>query len=328
MFRAKATRKAAVQDSRRTKNYKTKRPWFLVFINFSLVLMLVYLGRQTLEYVRLARMEPEGSEVTTMSPADPRLEATAAIPPLANYRHIWERNLFQVSNERPPAPEKEISPEPLAPAPKDIGLKLVGTVVADTAELSRAFIDNRKTQSQKAYFEGDKAGDVVIKKVLRNKVIVGTDQGDRLLTVGLEQSGQGSITPLAVQPAFSFPDDADAPPTHTSTVSRARTRSISVDREDVESTLANTEKIMEELEISPYTIADRPYGFRLGNIEPDSVLIKMGLRNGMVITEVNGEKITRPDQAARFFQTLKEGGDIAIKYRNRRRTMQLNLSIG
>jgi type II secretory pathway component PulC len=58
------------------------------------------------------------------------------------------------------------------------------------------------------------------------------------------------------------------------------------------------------------------------------VLAKMGLRNGVVITEVNGETITGPDQAVMFFQTLKEGGDIAIKYRRRRRTMQLNLSIG
>jgi len=58
------------------------------------------------------------------------------------------------------------------------------------------------------------------------------------------------------------------------------------------------------------------------------VLAKMGLRNGVVIREVNGEAITGPDQAAMFFQTLKEGGEIAIKYRRRRRTMQLNLSIG
>jgi type II secretory pathway component PulC len=60
-------------------------------------------------------------------------------------------------------------------------------------------------------------------------------------------------------------------------------------------------------------IADRPSGFRLGNIKADSVLSKMGLRNGVVIREVNGEAITGPDQAAMFFQTIKEGDDIAIK---------------
>ena len=328
MFRAKSTKKTAIHDPRRTKKHKTKRPWFLVLINFSLILLLVYMGRQTIEHVRLARMESEVSAVAKKVPTSPRPEASADMAPLANYRNIWERNLFQVSTEPPPEPEKEISPELLAPALKDTGLKLLGTVVADTAELSRAFIDNRKTQSQKAYYEGDKVGDVVIKRVLRNKVIIGTVQGDKLLTVEIGQSRLASVAPSSMPPAISVPDEEDAPPPTGSTVSRARTRSISVDREDVESTLANTEQIMEKLVISPYTIADRPYGFRLGNIDPDSVLIKMGLRNGMVITEVNGEKITKPDHAARFFQILKEGGDIAIKYKRRRRTMQLNLIIG
>lgn len=328
MIRAKPIKKAAAQDSHRTKKYKTKQPWFLMLINFSLILLLVYVGRQTIEHVRYARMESEVSEVTKKVPANPRAEASTAMAPLANYRTIWERNLFQVSNDRPPEPKKEVSLDKLAQAPKDMGLKLVGTVVADNAELSRAFIDNRNTQSQKAYYEGDKAGDVVIKKVLRNQVIIGTVQGDKILTLGIEETRHASITPSAVQPTFSVPDDADAPPTAASTVSRARTRSISLDREEVDASFADTDQILQEVEISPYMIADRPYGFRLGNIEADSVLTKMGLRNGMVITEVNGETVTGPEQAAMFFNTLKEGGDIAIKYRNRRRTMQINLSIG
>jgi type II secretory pathway component PulC len=39
----------------------------------------------------------------------------------------------------------------------------------------------------------------------------------------------------------------------------------------------------------------------------------MGLRTGDLITGVNDQEITSPEQAAEFFQTLKQGGDVTIK---------------
>ena len=53
----------------------------------------------------------------------------------------------------------------------------------------------------------------------------------------------------------------------------------------------------------------------------------MGLRSGVVVTEVNGEAIAGPDQAAMFFETLQEGGDIAFKIKRRRRTRFISLNI-
>ena len=161
---------------------------------------------------------------------------------------------------------------------------------------------------------------------MRNKVIIGTDKGDKLLTVDIEETRQPSKTRSSTQRTVA---NASIPSqTSDSPSSRARTRSIHLDREEVEASLANIDQILQEVKISPYMIADRPSGFRLGNIKADSVLAKMGLRNGVVITDVNGETITGPDQAAMFFQTLKEGGDIAVKTKRRRRTIQINLNIG
>ena len=39
----------------------------------------------------------------------------------------------------------------------------------------------------------------------------------------------------------------------------------------------------------------------------------MGLRTGDLITGVNDQTITGPEQATEFFQTLKQGGDVTIK---------------
>ena len=271
-------------------------------------------------------MEPETPAAAASAFADTRPEATAAVRPLDTYRNIWQRNLFNVSKDTLPAPQKEIALDKLALAHKDIGLKLVGTVVADNRQLSRAFIDNHSAREQAAYREGDRTGRVLIKKIMRNQVIIGTDRGDRLLTVENAEPRQMATTRSATQRAVA---KASAPSQTSKSLSPgARTRFFSLDREEVEASLADTDQILQEVQISPYMIADRPSGFRLGNIKADSVLARMGLRNGVVITDVNGETITGPDQAVMFFQTLKKGGDIAIKIKRRRRTIQIHLNIG
>jgi type II secretion system protein C len=301
--------------------------WALTTFNVLLLALIAYLGFHIVQNLRDTMLAPQA--VITNAPSSVSLADTssAAAPPhFSEYGAIWERNLFNLSNAVAPPPQKKIDVEKLVRAKKDLGLKLVGTVVADNAELNRAFIDNQRTRKQAAYREGDKAGNVMIKKVLRNKVIIATADGDRLLALDTGETRQppqgGTSTQRAVAKAFM--------PTQTSgrPLSRARTRSFRLDRQEVEASLADTDQILQEVKISPYMIADRPSGFRLGNIAPDSVLARMGLRSGVVITEVNGERIAGPEQAAMFFQTLQEGGDIAFKIRRRRRTIQINLNIG
>jgi type II secretory pathway component PulC len=53
----------------------------------------------------------------------------------------------------------------------------------------------------------------------------------------------------------------------------------------------------------------------------------MGLRNRDVITAVNDQPITGPEQAAEFFTKLAEGGDIRIDIMRRNRNRELNLKI-
>jgi type II secretory pathway component PulC len=81
----------------------------------------------------------------------------------------------------------------------------------------------------------------------------------------------------------------------------------------VEASLGNVDQVIHELNISPYTRAGKPYGFRIGRLPAGSILTAMGLRSGDLITGVNDQAITGPEQAAEFFQTLKQGGDVTIK---------------
>ena len=55
----------------------------------------------------------------------------------------FERNLFNLSKEKTQAPQKEIEIDKIALAKKDLGQKLVGTVIAENPKLRFAFIENR-----------------------------------------------------------------------------------------------------------------------------------------------------------------------------------------
>jgi len=321
---------AAVTSTRRAR-------WFFYLANILLLALVGYLGFHAALNFQRARLQPEA--VAAIKPAPVRLTAKPeiAVQPLKGYHKIWERNLFNIKEEKASAPIKEIPVEKIALAQKNLGLKLMGTVLADDSSLSRAIVHNQKTRQQEAYREGDQAGKVKIKKILRSKVIITTDKGDQLLTVDAEDSGKSGSAASKQQRApmsLTFPQSTAAGMTSGSSGSkprRARTRSISLNRDEVEATLADTGQLLQELTISPFMQGDQPAGFIISNIPRGSVLTKMGLRNGYVVTQLNDQAITSPEQAADFFGTLAEGGDVAIHVRRsrgvRRRSRQINLKI-
>ena len=221
--------------------------------------------------------------------------------PLEDFSIIYERNLFGAAQGQSQAPQEEVPVEDVPTADKSLGLKLVGTVAGDDSATSFAIIDNMKTRKQELYHEGDRAGDVLIKKILRNKVIVDAGRGEELLALEFEETGKRIEFSPAPQPTVRNRRTA------------TRERSLQFDRAEVVASLQNVDQVIQELNISPYTRAGKPYGFRIGKLPRDSILIAMGLRTGDLITGVNDQTITGPEQAAEFLQTLKQGGDVTIK---------------
>jgi len=235
------------------------------------------------------------------APAEATSKAEATVRPLEDYNIILERNLFGASKGQASAPQEEVSLEDIPTAEKSLGLKLIGTVAGDDAATSFAIIDNKTTRKQELYQEGDKAGEVLIKKILRNKVIVDAGRGEELLALELEETGRKVEFFPAPQSGVMERGPA------------SREDSLRFGRAEVEAALANVDQLTQELSISPFVRAGKPAGFRIGKLPPESILIAMGLRTGDLIIGVNDQAITGPEQAAEFFQTIKQGGDVTIK---------------
>jgi type II secretion system protein C len=235
------------------------------------------------------------------APTEATSKAEATARPLEDYNIILERNLFGASESETPALEETVSVEDIPTAEKSLGLKLIGTVAGDDAATSFAIIDNKTTRKQELYHEGDKAGEVLIKKILRNKVIVDAGRGEELLALELEETGKKVEFSPASQSAVRERGAA------------SREQSVQFDRAEVEASLGNVDQVIQELSISPFMRAGKPSGFRIGRLPTGSILSAMGLRSGDLITGVNDQTITGPEQAAEFFQTIKQGGEVTIK---------------
>ena len=231
-----------------------------------------------------------------------------------DYRIIWERNLFNTSGEANPVSKDEFADAKIVLAKKDMGLELIGTVVGENPDLNRAFIFNHKNGSQEIYALGDRVDMGLIKKILHSEVVMSTENSDELLVFRVgdfpELSGTSKYAHLK---SINNESLQQATPWNSP---RNRKGSVALTRKEVEASLADMNKKAEQFEISTFIKGKQPMGFRVGNIIPDSIFDKMGLRYGEAITAVNDESIAGPDE---FFQQLKKGGSVTIKVQKRRR---------
>jgi general secretion pathway protein C len=210
------------------------------------------------------------------------------------------------------ASREAISLEKISLAAPDLDLRLVGTVVADDPRKSVAIVDNRSSGKQELYHEGDRVGQVLIKKILRNKVIVDPGGGDVVLTMEFEESPDTS-------PAPREPTRSEQPQTSAST---AR-----LDREEAQSAVAGPSQFMQQVRIRPHFQEGQLGGFLIYRLDPDSVFAEMGLQNGDVITAVNGEPIATAQRASDVYHALEESGEVVLEVKRGEETKEIRVEI-
>lgn len=210
----------------------------------------------------------------------------------------------------------------------ELGLRLVGTVVFDKSGMNQALFESLTTHKQGIFREGSRIGEIQIKKILRDKVIIVTAEGERLLNVGHGRASRVSNpSPPAQRETGARPSQSPQRVTERWIPGK----SYSLAHDEVVASLANIQELEQRLDITPNLIDDEPLGFVISRIPQQSILRKMGLKNNNAIVEVNGQAITGPEQADLFFQTLRQGGEVDVKVKKgrgvRRRTRIIHMNI-
>ena len=288
--------------------FSFKHRWIADIFVLSLI---VYFGVNAFMSILDSRLAPTSVKEREAIRVSKKVEAK--LKPLQDYAIITERNLFGGSSQGLSEVQAEkVDIEGMPVAVQSLGLKLVGTVVANKPEESSAIIEDLTSRKQEVYHEGDEVKNTRIKKILRHNVIINTGTRDEVLTMLPEESTEKSSVPSRPTPKRPMPSQSS---------------SIQLDREELESQMADLNELMQQVRIRPFMEGKNPAGFLVSNIKPGSLFSKMGLRNGDVIQGVNGETITTPDQAIELYESLMEGGTIDLDIKRGRRTQKLRYAV-
>ena len=287
-----------------------KFSWFYNLVVIGLATYFLVSAGISLWRARLeVGLEPGTAEVETS------MKETAGVPPLDNYKIIVERNLFGSSKEEASSTSEEVSLEGMPVVNRSQGLKLVGTVVAGKPEDNLAFIETRRSRKQETYREGDQVDGALIRRILRNNVVINTGEQDEVLTMEPEEDSRAS--PSQKQPVARRQSGSAA---------RAE-GAIRLEREEIESSVTDLNQLLQQVKVRPYMEGKEPAGFVVSDIKPGSLFARMGLRNGDIIKGVNNEAITSPDQAIELYESLVEGGEIALEIKRGRRNRELRYAV-
>ena len=103
--------------------------------------------------------------------------------------------------------------------------------------------------------------------------------------------------------------------------------SYKIEREAIEGWLANPACMMRQARIVPYFKDDKPAGFKIFSIRPNTFYSKLGLKNGDVVLKLNGIGLTNPDKALEAYQGLKDAKTVTMDILRRGQPKTLKYTI-
>jgi general secretion pathway protein C len=272
---------------------------YLNIANLLLLTIGVYFGVSIFYAILTARLD---SAPPPPSATGQELPVAADSPAsLADYQVIVERNLFNSGRQPLSGPGKGASPELDVDKLKqtDMKLKLWGTFIGPDGRSLYAVIEDQKTREQMPYRPGDMIQNASVKMVLRQKVVLTVGGRDEVLGMeepGISKSGApGPGRPPAAEPV----------------------QKITVSPEQVEQAMENLGDLLNQATFRPHLEDGKPAGISITGIKPNAIFRKLRLRNGDIITGVNGQSIASVEDAMRVFGTLSTEGPLQVKVKRR-----------
>ena len=232
--------------------------------------------------------------------------------PLSSYKSVLDRNLFDTRSNAT-AQSRDVDVESLELT--KLNLKLWGTV-SGSSEGDYAVIEDVKARQQNLYRIGDAIQTATVKQIFREKVVLTVNGKDEVLQMQELKSGK------AVVRAGGLPRGEDA-----ETRPAVRAQRISLRRSYIEQAMTDVASLMTQVQIKPHMEDGVPAGLSLSSIKPNSIFRRMGLRNGDVITGVDGNDIASVDDALRLVDSLKTSSNLSVTLKRRGRQKNIEYRI-
>jgi len=156
---------------------------------------------------------------------------------------------------------------------------------------------------QTLYRVDDTVQTAVVKEIHREKVILEVDGAYEVLE--MEKIKSASVS--SRQRTGS-----------TSRTNRNPVQSnVTLKREKIDSAMNNLNTLMKQIRIRPHFKDGQPDGLTISGIRSKSIFSDMGLRNGDVITGVDGNAIESVDDALKLYESLQSASSVQVQLRRR-----------
>jgi general secretion pathway protein C len=238
-----------------------------------------------------------------LSASQPAEAAPATKHPLAYYAPITTKDVF--NPPRAAGPEQQVQTVPL-------NAKLLGTAPGVGID-SFAIIHDEANKTEQLYRVGDK---------LQNRTLIGVEWGRVVL-----EGSQGEEILKIVEPGGKAGTAPAAPAAGSGSVQQRGDSDFVIDRAEVDRAMENMNQLFTQIRAVPHFQDGKAAGFRLFAIKQDSVFEKIGLKNGDIITRINGNELTDPARAMALIQELRNEGRVTVDVNRNRQPATLNYEI-
>ncbi|MCB2148025.1 MAG: PDZ domain-containing protein [Deltaproteobacteria bacterium] len=232
--------------------------------------------------------------------------------PLSTYKAVLERNLFDTRSDSQPRTQ-QVDVESLEET--NLNLKLWGTV-SGTDNVDYAVIEDVKAREQNLYRIGDAIQTATVKEIYREKVVLTVNGKDEVLQMQELESGKGASRPGGLPLRASEPSSG-----------AVRAQRISLRRSYIEQSMTDMASLMTQVQIQPHMENGVPAGLALSSIKPNSIFRRMGLRNGDIISGVDGNEISSVDDALKLVESLKSSSNLSVQLKRRGQEKNIEYSI-
>jgi len=291
-----------------------------------------------------ARYRPQvplsGDSVDFVPPPPPVEEAavvtdTRRKPTLKEYEIILIRNLFdsehslQWPDSIPLDGGEEGSEEAGGPEVVPLALRLFSTVVASPHKFSWASLSKDEKSAPQEIFsiDDDVYGMGRLKRVRREEVVIVLPDGEESIVLLYKETDTSRPDPKLSRRASRKKKEDDGKPKLGDTVRKLGENRYEIDQSEILSAMNNMDQLARGARIVPSFENGEPVGFKVFRIKKDSLYSKLGVRNGDIITKVNGFEINSTERALQIYQMLRTEKNITLDVIRRGSNMSLDYTI-
>ncbi len=289
-------------------------------LNFVLIAALAYFAAQCVDDIVKRTMSGDKNAPVAASAA-PRTSSGSRTR--AYYDSIVKRDIFN------------LVPQDNAPAPivaEDLHLKLLGTSILSRSKPYAIVEDQSGNES--LYQVGEdipEAGRLVSVEV--NRAII--DRGGRRVAIDIPSSEIPEAAPsrlgvpIAIPrgiPAFMQPragrrhppaaaaadDDSGDDDSSKLELKKLGPGKFEASRAEVANTMQNPAQLFSQMRALPHFINGKTDGFSISNVAAGSVFEQLGLKDGDLLTEIDGQPVTNPMQAMGLMQAVQTASAIDL----------------